>query len=282
MSRKKQSGSYTDNSSFRHHFNNPSFTSNEYNSRFSNRPAGLKTYKKGFFVDVKSEFVNRFNLKMLKQYNKKPSNGEMPKTSAPSMENMDKEAYTANKPDARNQSTNSDRIMEDSISRPWLLYCKNHPHEISSIFMITSGGFGENLNPPTALSKSYHPLLFLRFLGLVCVILFLDGERRWQTWYFLAINLVYFLLTLSNMSHFLFPKIYLAEELLILVWSVILVLNAYDDINPWWGLNSFWIFSMFEMCSYVLIMLLEIFMVFTMLPLICGTLSYTAAENLAR
>lgn len=47
-------------------------------SRFSNKPLGLKSSKKGFFVDVKSEFVNRFNMKMFKNYNKKPSNGQMP------------------------------------------------------------------------------------------------------------------------------------------------------------------------------------------------------------
>lgn len=84
------------------------------------------------------------------------------------------------------------------------------------------------------------------------------------------------------MDHFLFPKIYLIEELLITVWSVILIITAYDDMNPWWGLTSFWVFTIFELCSYILIMLMELFMVFTMIPMICGTMSYTPGENMAR
>jgi hypothetical protein len=50
---------------------------------------GIRNYRKGFFVDVKSEFINKFNLKMYKNYNKKPTNQSLPKTSAPSAENID-------------------------------------------------------------------------------------------------------------------------------------------------------------------------------------------------
>jgi hypothetical protein len=141
--------------------------------------------------------------------------------------------------------------------------------------MISSG---DNINPPTLLSKAYHPFLFLRFLGLICIVLFLDKERRLQSWYVLAVNGIFFILTLVNMDHFLFPKIYLVEEFLLTIWSGILVINAYDDINPYWGLNSFWVFSLFELFSYFTIMLLEVFIMFTMIPLICSTLSENQAK----
>lgn len=103
----KNPESLSDNpSSFRNHFNNPSYTSNESISRFSNNLRGIRNYNKGFFVDVKSEFINKFNLRMFKKYEKKPSNQELIKTSAPTSENpvqinsnIDTEAYVANKKD---------------------------------------------------------------------------------------------------------------------------------------------------------------------------------------
>ena len=47
----------------------------------SKNTSGLKNQIKGLFVDVKNEFVQEYNTKMFKNYNKKPSMGVLPDVS---------------------------------------------------------------------------------------------------------------------------------------------------------------------------------------------------------
>ena len=108
------------------------------------------------------------------------------------------------------------------------------------------------------LAKFYHSGLFLRFIAILMLIVFFEPRLRvLEAWIILGINFA-FLAICVLISNFLKHKvIYLCEELLMTLWSVEMLVNAYDDIEPRFGLEAFWLFSVVYVFCLTFVMFFE-------------------------
>ena len=87
--------------------------------------------------------------------------------------------------------------------------------------------------------------------------------------------------TLICRDNFMYPKLFILEELLMLLKSGVLVINAYDDINPYWDLAYFWGFSIFSISAYMIIILIELLLAISCVPSIVGSLCGVQSDQKA-
>ena len=59
------------------------------------------------------------------------------------------------------------------------------------------------------------------------------------------------------------------KEILFLVWAIIIVINAHDDISPTWDLTTFWVLSILTIVCRFFIMAIEMSVFLTVVKNAC-------------
>lgn len=109
-------------------------------------------------------------------------------------------------------------------------------------------------------ARLYHILFIVRCYIILILLFMFENSRRTQAWIFFITNFVIIGFSVLSLKYFTFKILYIGQDSLYLLWSLILVINAHDDVNPSWGLTSFWIFSFIILISRFLIMLIDIYL----------------------
>ena len=104
-----------------------------------------------------------------------------------------------------------------------------------SVYYICTEYSAANMNKdytksPTA--KLYNFLVLIRTVIVLLVVLFLEDNRVIQAWIFLVVNFIYLLTTQLISEHLEFNVLTTIKEILFFTWSIIILVNAYDDIQP--------------------------------------------------
>lgn len=110
----------------------------------------------------------------------------------------------------------------------------------------------------SSIAKIYNFLGLTRTLTVLLLVYWVDFSRIIQAWSFLTFNMIYLVLTMIVGDLLEFKGLVMFKELLFFLWSVIIVINAHDDISPTWELFIFWIFSLLTIIFRFLIMMIEI------------------------
>lgn len=108
-----------------------------------------------------------------------------------------------------------------------------------------------------SIAKIYNVLGLIRVFLVMVLIYWLNFSRLTQAWSFFGFNLVYLILTLIVSDHLEFKGLVLLKEFLFFLWSILIVLNAHDDLYPFWDLFVFWIISLLTIFFRFIIMAIE-------------------------
>ncbi len=101
------------------------------------------------------------------------------------------------------------------------------------------------------------------FLGLTRVIIVLASIYAFpkkgliQALIFFVYNLAYLMLTIYISDKLVYKGLILVREYTFLFWSIFIMVNASDDLNPMWDIMSFWIISWISLALKTLIMIIE-------------------------
>jgi len=107
-------------------------------------------------------------------------------------------------------------------------------------------------------SRLYMMYLPLRTFITVLLVIFLDFDRVIQAWILLLITIPGLICIILAIPHLKFKHFSIIQEVCWILWMLIVVINAHDDIEPTWELSAFWIFSIIEILCRLIIMLTEI------------------------
>lgn len=137
--------------------------------------------------------------------------------------------------------------------------------EISQAWLIHS----DDLHLNTDLSHE-HPFLakltnlspFIRFPIFMVAFVIFPQYPRILGFSMLGFNFLFMLVTVSSLDDIEFRVTYLIEEICLVIYSIVLVINISDDMNPFFGLTWFWVFSIVYLLCYLMIMLLEFYVAF--------------------
>lgn len=114
-----------------------------------------------------------------------------------------------------------------------------------------------NTPQPTTPTKLYNFIGLARTLITLLSIYVFSGKGVAQAITFLVCNLGFLALTFMNKEKLVHKNLVMVREYLFLLWSILILVNAYDDLNPIWGLTSFWVISISCIVFKFLIMLIE-------------------------
>lgn len=110
-----------------------------------------------------------------------------------------------------------------------------------------------------ALCCFYLPAMFIRFTYIAYIIIFKDDNPQGQCINFLILNVIFLLITLGCSKYLMYKGLKLTQELLWIIWSILLICNALDDKQPEWDLGVFWLIMLGSMLCRFIIMVIEIF-----------------------
>jgi hypothetical protein len=110
-----------------------------------------------------------------------------------------------------------------------------------------------------SIAKIYNFLGLARTLFTILIIYWLKFDRRIQAWSFFAFNAVYLVFSTLISEHLEYKGAVLFKEFMFFLWSVIIVINAHDDINPQWNLFVFWVLSILTIVFRFFIMMIEFY-----------------------
>lgn len=111
-------------------------------------------------------------------------------------------------------------------------------------------------------ARHYNMLFYLKCIFIVFISVFLNGKRIIQASIFFCFQVVMFMMVIS-FNHLSKKRVTVfTQEFSFLLWSMILLAVAYDDVHPYWDLLSTQVFSISLIVLRELVFILEFFLWF--------------------